>query len=404
MVTEHEPMKKVDNLDYLYEITYTNMDWDEAIEWFFRSNRPKQDLTAALAKRGFGCSTAREGNFYGRNFDFPFSKAVDIVVHTTCSGCLTPRYYSVGVASCNQLWTSDYIEHQSFTELDYAILPFALIDGINEKGVVCNCNVVPAKDLAGTTQVITPERNDNTREVYYQFLVRYILDNAYSAKHAISLLETSVIITSNIRTEPGEKGFHVDYDGIEPGGCELHYMIADKDDTYIVEFVNNKLVVHEFNGADKDKIMTNYYLSMPYTRHAAGVERYNILREKLARSTINKAEDMVDLMKQVKFSNCYRYPSISGEGGFEKIWFSDMIGDIIHFLDAEQYFEDNPDQKDALRKYMKKEADIIDSRDRTHTGDECPWITIHTSIFDIEKKCMTIYTQENYEKSCTFYT
>ena len=34
MVTEHEPMKKVDNLDYLYEITYKNMDWDEAKKWF----------------------------------------------------------------------------------------------------------------------------------------------------------------------------------------------------------------------------------------------------------------------------------------------------------------------------------------------------------------------------------
>lgn len=64
-------------------------------------------------------------------------------------------------------------------------------------------------------------------------------------------------------------------------------MIADKDKTYVVEFLDNKVVAVEKKG--NEQIMTNYYINyekfknngIKYTEGSMGIKRYNILRSGL---------------------------------------------------------------------------------------------------------------------------
>ena len=69
-------------------------------------------------------------------------------------------------------------------------------------------------------------------------MVRYVLDHARSAGHAVSLLEQANIVG----------GF---------GNYGLHWMIADANDTYIVEVINGQLSVSK----NKFSYMTNFYLN-----------------------------------------------------------------------------------------------------------------------------------------------
>lgn len=415
MVTEHEPMKKVDNLDYLYEITYTNMDWDEAKKWFRANNSPRADAKESWKGRGFGCSSVRAGYLVGRNFDFFYNESADVIVHTEYDKS-NAHYNSVGIASCNPDFNSHRMDNLSNEE--YAILPFALIDGINENGVACNVNVIPARDFypqteegdaAWSNRVI--DINPGEPELYYQFMVRFVLDNATSAKNAVDLLKQQNIVNHI-------DGVHVDYDGIENGGMELHLMISDVHDTFIVEIVpdndggNHLLIMsnQDHSGSKLVPIMTNYYRTVGgfdtfgVSPHAVGIERFKILKSGLSdmakQTHAPSVEDMVKLMEQVKYSACY-----SSDTELEKYWFSDLsCGKFNYdFEYAVDYFKSHPEKAEELRNYMDAEKKCIEDKDRQR-GSAAPWITVHTNVFNFWDNTMHLWVQEDYEHKIGEFT
>lgn len=97
------------------------------------------------------------------------------------------------------------------------------LDGINDAGVVCNINVVPTDDIGRTTG--TGGKDD----LCGLCLVRFILDNADNAKDAINKLKTKNIWM------PNSGGYDL----------EVHLMVSDGTDTFVVEFIKNKMVVIE---------------------------------------------------------------------------------------------------------------------------------------------------------------
>ena len=160
----------------------------------------------------------------------------------------------------------------------YAVLGMGLFyenhilfcDGVNEKGVFCELNLLYQGDNG-----ITTGTNPGKSNLCMTTIVRYILDYAKSANHAIELLQKKNIFAPT---------------GAVAG--EYHFLIADNENTFEVEFIDNEMIVIN-NFLNNKPIVTSFYLNgydgskESLNLHAQGVERFNILSN-TSRSTRSK--------------------------------------------------------------------------------------------------------------------
>lgn len=331
--------------DYLYATEYNDYSFK-----IVNSNETK--ITG-------GCSSVRNKNFFGRNLDLTYSQTPEFVVHIKAN---ENRYESIGV--CANPYITTNVEKMNKKEL--LSLPAITNDGINECGVFASVHVVNSKgvdDKKGTDS--SKEKLDG------RMVVRYILDNASSADEAITLLKDKNIVG-----------------GFEEYG--LHWMIGDKDNNYVVEIMNNELIVNK-----NYNYFTNFYISYGEVKesqtigdetfenipllndYAVGVERYNYIKNNYE-STDTK-EGILQMMMDVKISEAYNQQ-----------WLSDFVNyDVsIHASKAE-----------LLNSY-KKELVKYQNRDRENPQGD--WNTWHTSVYDIEDRTLYLYSQEDYENEYIF--
>lgn len=334
---------------YLYEISYTDY-------------REDTDELTHNAMEAFGCSSVRNGNFYGRNFDYIFNDTPEFVIKVAAK---EGRHASLGVATHYGLREASMENNEYDKQLE--IIPNLTLDGINDAGVIASINVVPgAEDVEPLTGT-----NPDGEDLNAAFSVRYILDNASSADEAVELLKARNI-----------SGSAVD-------GLYLHIMIADAKKTYVVEFIDNKLVAEEKTG--DDQIMTNFYVNLPeLTEHADGTERYAILKENYTEgSTLT---GMRDLMARVRFSNAYRYTTYP-------TWDSETMPQSVVKNPGSEEYETYAAAVDAVR----KDYWIRILTDDRNPADKKFWHTTHNSVYDIEKKMIRLTVQEDYSHYYDFY-
>lgn len=249
---------KVANM--LYEVTYDSYS-SEPIGSY-------QEISGDMA-----CSSVRNGNYHGRNFDYFMNQSSTFVVHTTAT---KDRYATIGIARLAKV--NDAMIDAGLTERQRQILPWAILDGMNEKGLVVNNNVVSKKDWGTTPHTGT---TDGASDMNLLFTTRALLDNCANVQEALKYLEKH-----NITPFESEK-------------MNLHIMISDPEETYVVEIINNEIV------ARPQYIMTNYHLfydSIP--NYAIGVERYDILKEHYNEGG-ESMEGMWNLMERVRYTNTY---------------------------------------------------------------------------------------------------
>lgn len=380
-------LENEDNLDFLYNVTYDDYDWQDVTNWMNSENHinPNQG--------GFGCSSIHCGDFYGRSFDFCYTDMCEFLVRTPKT---KDRFATLGIsiADCNlnDEKVQKIIDGSGSQRelLNEKLIPFCLVDGINENGVVCNTNVVPAKDLTphdGEDKYFTHSTNPGKEDLFYQFMPRYILDNAKSAKDAVELLKNRNITAIN------KKGEQCDYIGISKLGYELHCMIADKDDTFVIELVDDHMNVVR-TGAN---IMTNFYLSN-MSRSGAGFERYEILFDAYEEEQINSVDDMKKLIQKVQYSPCYR----TSDCVDCPRWPTEFAG--VHvipevlkvtFYNAEAICKSIwSNIKDKLQAKYDQTQDPY--KRESKTGEEVPWISTHAEVYDIANKSLHLITQEKY--------
>lgn len=391
---KHEKFVKDENLDYLYDVTYNNYSWSDVNTWMNSKKNTNPNQGA------FGCSSIHFGDYYGRSFDFCFTTMNEFLVRTKNeNGHLAS--IGVSIADCNM----DETRVQKIIDgkggenelLAEKLIPFAVVDGINEKGVVCNTNVVPAHDLdplEGQTEYHTIGTNPGATDLFYQFMPRYILDNAVSAKHAVELLKQHNLTAVN------KSGAVCDYFGIAKMGYELHCMIADKKETYVVEMVDNQLVVLKSGS----HIMTNYYLSN-ISATGQGFERYATLFNHWQKWKKEEEECNVDTMGEaihdVMYSEAYN-PDLHPESGNLKSpkWPTEFAGGDVPFYQAEKYCEDHWEDGDInLKDKLTEEYNIVKdtsdpSKREEKPGPAVPWISTHAEVFDIKNKTLHLVTQE----------
>lgn len=307
---------------------------------------------------GFGCSSVRKGNLYGRNLDLGYGETPEFIIKLSAS---VERFASISVCADPTI-TSDVTK---MNEAQFLSMPTITNDGINENGVIVNVNVVDATgvdDMKGTA-------NGKTR-IHASRIVRYLLDHSESADHAISLLNNLDIVG----------GF---------AGYGLHWMIADEDDTYIVEIINNELKISKNNHY----YMTNFYLNLGSLQdeqyiadtlfedvpllndYAIGVERWCIMRDNY--DNITNDEDMLDVLKSVRGTAMY-------DKSNDPRWYSECCGgDLSIYSD-----------KESFDKELARQIECYESRDRKNPKGD--WISWHTSIFNISDKSIKVYSQEDY--------
>lgn len=324
--------------DYFYEVYYDDYDYELAEKFNRKTNN--SHLGA--------CSSVRNGNFHGRNYDWYYDENVEFIVHTSAKN---GRHASVGIATMVPGTSVEFVENGLYTD-GYQILPFRVVDGINDAGVAININVVPFGDMPLTTGT-----NPDGDDMYFVSIIRYVLDYADSVDSAIELLKSKNIYAQNT-DKKHEEG---------------HFMISDKDKTVIVEFVNNELVVVE-----NANIMTNFYLSVYKTPHSAGIERFNILQENYDMASTE--DGMIALLKKVWYSNAYNRNTLP-------FWYSEFTGDF------------SPKYKDVtITSSLEDFEPVINeavSLFNQHERNGKTWRTTHTSVYDLENKTLTLIPQES---------
>lgn len=346
--------------DYLFEMNENNLDYDHAYKYF-------KEMKPSIVG---GCSSIRNGNWYGRNFDWTYDENAQFIVRTPRKNGLIA---SIGMSGVISGLTNDFVKSEIESDL-YKIVPFMLVDGINEFGVVANTNVVPL-DKGTTTKTIP--RIEEKFELCSLMLVRYILDHFTSAKNAVEYIQNYVSVY--MPTSLLEMNY------------EVHLMVADTYDTYLIEFVGNEIVVSKM---DKP-YMTNFYLNdvvfnedgkvytpidghkpseeNNITTNGSGLERYNLIVDNYA--SCNSKNGMRELLDALKYTNAY----INGEWCTEFVGINDLTVDseVGEFTDV-----------------MKQAKTKFDSRVRN--GET--WNTKHSSIYDISQRKLYVVIQEDEEE------
>ncbi|MBQ0009216.1 MAG: hypothetical protein KBS97_02970 [Firmicutes bacterium] len=363
------------------------------------------------------CTSIRSENYIGRNFDWTYDDIDEYIVRVPADE-EKHRNASVGVAHC---FFPTAVQQLIGME---DIIPMLTMDGINDKGVAINVNVVIGDseccgDTYGTFEN-APEGEFCTGDLCTGFVVRYVLDHANSAAHAVYLLEHA-----NIYSVTGQ---------------EFHYMISDKDESYVCEFVNNNLVV--LKGKGKNAAMSNFHVthspyitdydivypagtvlekseyegfdidieseklvSNKYYRYPMGVERYARVKEKV--SEVDSRDDMLKNMAKVYYKKMYL------PGNEEAYWsdcnyhpYEDKFGLTHQF----EYYDDEslkPIRMAEFKAMQEKYAKLIDFESKTGCRTPSNVLftgicqTVHSSAYDIKAKKLSVNVQE-IEKTYTF--
>ncbi|MCQ2562834.1 MAG: carcinine hydrolase/isopenicillin-N N-acyltransferase family protein [Alphaproteobacteria bacterium] len=323
--------------DYLYEVYYDDYDYDYATKF----NNEKYRVTLGA------CSSVRNGSIIGRNYDWYYDENPEFIIHTSAKN---GRHASIGVATIVPGLSTEIVESGEYND-GYKMLPFRTVDGINDAGVAININVVPVGDHG-----ITTGTNPDGPDLFIVTAVRYVLDYADSVDSAIELLQNANIYAVNNKDIQEE----------------VHYMISDSHKTVVVEFVDNIMVV-----VPNKNIMTNFYLSSGFTPHANGIERYNILRDNYDMGQTKTG--MLSLMRRVWYTNAYKRETVP-------FWYSEFAKDY-----SPDYIDLTISSPISAYDYIINIAtDLYNNRARNGQT----WQTVHTSVYDLENKTLTIVPQE----------
>lgn len=348
-------LKKI--ADFLFEIWYKDLDYNAANS-FFHDNYKYNGGEHSDASHG-GCSSIRCGNFFGRNLDWYYSNLAEFIVHTPHEN---GRFASISMGGNSPGLTNDFVESGE-DSTRYQFMPFSVIDGINEHGVCVSVNVAPTTGKGHTLGT-----NPDKPELCGMMIPRYILDHHASAREAV------MDIADN---------FNVYMPYSEALAEEFHFLVADENETYILEFIENTAV---YTLASRPYI-TNFHLDgvrfnpdgsvdrSSVEDFGKGIERYDIITENY--SSCNSFSGMLSLLQKLTFTKAYR-PETS------PYWFTEFTSE-----------ERGIKVSSPLSDYAEFVALAQDAYIRRTRSNPVTWQTTHRSIYDIRARKLHVIIQED---------
>ncbi|MBQ0033546.1 MAG: hypothetical protein KBT68_12230, partial [bacterium] len=307
-----------------------------------------------------GCSVLRRGNLVGRNFDWPLDEAAEFVVRVSCS---SSRHGSVGIATLGTNLTERMVTSGRHTDL-YSVLPGRTVDGINDAGLVAEVNVIPYDPASSPTQSVT-------RTLHAFGVVRYALDNFGSAREAAEYVAAHYYIP-----EGSEYAYHwsfSDAEGswiVEDGKCAL----ATPQQTMSMSMTNFRIWwIARFLDPETGRIdRAALAAEDPY---GTGVERFEAMYG---------TEDVAAALEAVCYTKTYlaatepRRISEFAESGVARVDESAALSNV-----AARVIAAWPGREAARKQGVW-------------------WQTVHSSIYDIEKRALSVAVQEDFGKRYVF--
>lgn len=373
-----------------------------------------------IAPRTFGCSGVQNGNYRGRNYDWYYGESDLCVVHATKTE--KRKHASVGISDFSFI-AIDENRKYDISKLKIHAIPLATVDGINDAGVCIQINIIPYgenfdDEVNGFYH--TPDKNDDLSGTR---LVRYILDYADSVEHAIQLLsEKDVDSTLGVYDE-----FHWMISGptsetdptIKTVVVEFFPKKNEKCMKVIDTFVENKPIMTNFNLTNFNEGYESTTDKRALTGRGIGYERWKILKENYEQG--DSVIGMFDLMKKVWVSQTY-------DLYVDEFWYSEYGATGL-----KEYYQDQNELKRLVDEAMGDGAydaqmaahgdiyycsalygpegridgdisktgilaPVVKAFDELHQANDMNntlWITIETSIYDLENKTLTLSVRES---------
>lgn len=291
---------------YLYSADYSVLDYEDAKE------RLKDIVIGSR-----GCTALNKGGVFARNYDWYYDDTVSFVIRTPKNGKRVnasaeeiddSRYATIGVAGGIPELTTSTVEDYS-NEI-YKVLPFMLVDGMNEKGVVISTNLVPDTYGKTTHSVAQVEERDFINAI---MLPRYILDNFSTAYDSVTYIRDYVSV-------------HM------PESIQVHYLVSDSEESYVLEFIGNSVeIIKVGENEDLPSIITNFhlkgvelvnghadYFDSNIEDYGQGLERYNIANDAYE-SVSSVGEAIILLQRDLRFTNAY-------DASMSPLWKTEFTG------------------------------------------------------------------------------
>lgn len=372
---------------FLYYTVFSELDRSYADAYF--AERYAQAPAGA-------CTCVRNGAFFGRNFDWVYDNAAVFVVSVPKYG---DRHASVGVTGFVSGLTEEFVSSGAYSPM-YKLVPFSVVDGINDAGLVVGTNVVPAGDK-GSNEVVEP--TGTVEEDACMFMLpRLLLDRFSDAQTAVEWVLSHVRL-HNVRA-------------LADMGYEQHFMVSDGTSTWCIEFVEGRAVAIDLTAGSGETLegrtyMTNFHLhgTTPFddgdpfatprvhqgrpdlvpsvvnrlTGHASGVERYNFVEANF--SGAGTLKGMVALMQDLSYTRSYQ----SAPNPAYPRWDTEFVGGNLDVDSLSSEFDG----------IQEAAADAFDIRSRD-TGTT--WHTVHTSVYDMERGMLHLNVQEKHYKQYTY--
>ena len=375
-------------------------------ELWFDDYDPDVSGKALSANRiGFACSAVRSGDFHGRNFDFLYTDTPEFIVHVAADP-KRGRLASVGVAMHFGLHEGGVTNGQYAASASgiaaYNLLPTAMADGINERGVVISVNSV----LAGEAEDGIPGTKDGLKDpVHIACVQRLVLDRATNAQHAVRIIA----------------GLGGRLYGTTCETSVLHYLVSDPRETLAVEIVKGRVVARHiglmtnfnlnWNPATREPIddscagwsAKDYWLppqnraltddersrlARTYAPHAEGIERFAVLRDGCVAAGAS-VQAMADLLRSVRYTRLYDEKAVP-----QRI--TDLVSEETTVFDL---YPTSAAKLAENREYFRSE--ILPELDSIRDGVRDPaldiWITVHSAVYDIPNRTLRIVAQEDFD-------
>jgi len=322
--------------------------------------------TMLCMPKGGRCLGFVKDDFACHNLDWLLLDEVECVVRINGNN---KRQSSLSISSCNPYFKKSDIRNP-WTVFSTCLLPAMAVDGINESGVFVCVNVAPKGEGRErisdwdygeiTTLGTNPDSETSVCDI---LLTRYLLDNATSA-----CVEEDPSSAWNLIQKVNwyaSAGDVMDE--------ELHWLIADEDSCFVLEFIDNRPV--KLSG---EKVMSNFYLGVNggLQPHGEGYERFGIVTRQY--DSIQSIDDVKRVMEEAHYGNAYHY-SAADTAHFR---YSD-------FLLPHPYGE--PDEE-----FVAYADSIVASEVAIPAREpDCQrWATRHTSIYNLKERSLTVSFDE----------
>ncbi len=222
----------------------------------------------------FNVYNKKNQNLMGRNFDYP-KLSPTLVVWTHPSN----GYKSISFVD------GEYIgifEDQEIIKERLLYSVYDIIDGINEKGLALSI-----LRLANTPSV--HQDDSSKKNITSSIMMKGVLDYCKNVDEAVDYFK--------------KYNLHELFER----NSSLHYLIVDsKGDSVILEYIDNKMIVIKPYEIEKVKYLylTNFFLKKEIGNgNNNGLDRYQILKEKLKDDTIMEEDKAMNLLNDVHKSS-----------------------------------------------------------------------------------------------------